>query len=242
MRLHYLQHVPFEGPGTIRDWADDRGHDLTGTALYDGEAPPDLDDFDWLIVMGGPMSVHDTDEYPWLAAEKDVIRAAVNAEKIVVGICLGAQLVAEALGGSVYEADTSEIGWFPVDATSEAGESQLFADLGETYEVFHWHGDTFNLPEGATRMAWTDACANQVFVYGDRVVGLQFHVESSAETVDAIITNSEELPSGPYVQKPETMRAAVEKTGPLERRLRTLFDALESTLTNPSYSQARADP
>jgi len=231
MRVHYLQHVPFEGPGTISDWATDRGHDLSGTHLYDGESLPDLDTFDWLVVMGGPMSVHETDEYPWLAAEKALIRTAIDADKIVVGICLGAQLVAEALGGRVYEADTSEIRWFPVEATAEAAGSLLFADLGETYEVFHWHGDTFDLPDGATRMARTDACANQVFVYGDRVVGLQFHLESSPETVDEIIANSGNLPDGPFVQDAETMQAAVEEIAALERQLRTLFDNLARQVT-----------
>ena len=227
MRVHYLQHVPFEGPGRIAAWAADREHDLTGTHLFDGESLPDLDTFDWLVVMGGPMSVHDTDEYPWLAAEKDLIRAAVDDDKIVVGICLGAQLVAEALEADVYEADTSEIGWFPVQATRNAAESPLFADLGEEYDVFHWHGDTFDLPEGATRMARTDACANQAFVYDNRVVGLQFHLESSPATVDEIIANSGDLPDGQLVQDAETMRATVEKTDSLEQRLRKLFDNLQ---------------
>ncbi|WP_276274146.1 type 1 glutamine amidotransferase [Haloarcula litorea] len=217
------------------------GHDLTGTRLYDGESLPDLSTFDWLIVMGGPMGIHDTDEYPWLTAEKNLIRTAVDADKVVVGICLGAQLVAEALGGQVSEADISEIGWFPVEATAEAAKSPLFADFGETYEVFHWHGDTFDLPEGATRVARTEACANQAFVYGDRVVGLQFHLESSSTTVDEIIENSGDLPDGPFVQDDETMRAAVEKTEPLEQRLRTLFDNLEQQVTE-SDTKTEGEP
>ena len=241
MRLHYLQHVPFEGPGTIRDWATDRGHDLTGTHLYDDESLPDPDTFDWLIVMGGPMSVHDTEVYPWLDVEKELIRTAVDTDRVVIGICLGAQLVAEALGGRVYEADTPEIGWFPVEATDEASRSPLFADLGEVYDAFHWHGDTFDLPEGATRMARTDACANQAFVYGGRVVGLQFHLESSPETIDEIIENSGDLPGGPLVQDVDTMRDGVDKTGPLERRLRTLFDTLEREVTESDIS-AESEP
>ncbi|GKZ15298.1 type 1 glutamine amidotransferase [Haladaptatus sp. T7] len=202
MGIHYLQHVPFEGPGTIRNWATDRGHDLKGTHLYNDESLPDLDTFDWLIVMGGPMSVHDTDEFPWLAAETDFIRATVNADKTVVGICLGAKLVAEALGGRVHEADTSEIVWFSVEATDEATESPLFADLGGKYDAFHWHGDTFDLPEGATRMARTDACLNQAFVYEGRVVGLQFHLESPPATVDEIIANSGNLHDSTSVTSP----------------------------------------
>ena len=234
MRIHYVQHVPFEGPGNIERWAADRGHELTGTHLYNNESLPRLNEIDWLIIMGGPMSVHDTGNYPWLTDEKVFIRGAIHAGKVVVGICLGSQLIAAALGADVYEADEKEIGWFPVEATDAATDSPIFADLGDEYDVFHWHGDTFNLPEGATRMARTDACANQAFVYDDRVVGLQFHLESSPETVDEILENSDNLPDEHYVQDAAAIRSQIEKTEPLEQRLRKLFDNLERATASDS--------
>jgi GMP synthase (glutamine-hydrolysing) len=228
MQLHYLQHVPFEPPGSIERWAADRGHELTGTHLYRGEPLPDPDAFDWLIVMGGPMGVHDAGEYPWLREEKRLVERAIDAGRVVVGICLGAQLVAEALGADVYEADEPEVGWFPVEATPAAADSPVFADLGEAYEAFHWHGDTFDLPAGATRTARTDSCANQAFVYDDRVVGLQFHLESTPGTVADLLANTDDLPDGRFVQDAATIRERTGRTDALESRLRTLLDNLEA--------------
>jgi len=227
MRIHYLQHVPFEGPGNIERWAADRGHELTGTHLYNNESLPRLKEIDWLIIMGGPMGVHDTGNHSRLTDEKVFIRRAIRAGKVVVGICLGSQLTAAALGADVYEADEKEISWFSVESTDAATDSPIFADLGDECDVFHWHGDTFELPEGARRMARTDACANQAFVYDDRVVGLQFHLESSPETVNEILENSDNPPDERYVQDAAAIRSQIEKTEPLEQRLRKLFDNLE---------------
>jgi GMP synthase (glutamine-hydrolysing) len=242
MRLHYFQHVPFEPPGTIERWASDRGHDLTGTHLYREEAFPEIDDVDWLIVMGGPMGVGDTEEYPWLREEARFIERAIDAGRVVAGICLGAQLVAAALGADVYEARTPEIGWFPVEATPAAADSPLFADLGESYGVFHWHGDTFDLPGGATRMAGTDACRNQAFVYEERVVGLQFHLESAPETVADLLAESGDLPEGPRVQDPDRIVEGLDRAGRLEDRLRTLFDNLEAHAGCGDVDGGREDP
>lgn len=236
MRLHYLQHVPFEGPGTIEQWAADRGHELTGTHLYNDDPLPDREEFDWLIVMGGPMGVHDTDVYPWLVKEKQFIDETVQAGAVTIGICLGSQLVARALGADIYEATSQEIGWFPVEATDAAADSPIFAELGDEYQVFHWHGDTFDLPEGATRMASTDVCANQAFVYDDRVVGLQFHLESSPETVQDLLMNSGDLPDERYVQNSTLIGEQIKKTDTLEERLRTVLDNLERTATRDTLS------
>ncbi|WP_101296441.1 type 1 glutamine amidotransferase [Halegenticoccus soli] len=228
LRVRCVQHVSFEGPGTIERWAVDRGHELTRTRLFDGDSLPSVADFDWLIVLGGPMSVRDEAEYPWLADEKALVRDAIDAGKTVVGICLGSQLIAEVLGAEVYEAERREIGWLPVEATPEAADLPPFAPLGDEYDAFHWHGETFDLPAGATRAAGTDACPNQAFVFDDRVVGLQFHLESSPETVEELLRNADEdLSEGRYVQNAATIRAQLDKAGPLESRLRTVFDGLE---------------
>lgn len=189
MRLHYLQHVPFEGPAGIADWAQAAGHAVTGTAMYDGAALPSMDDFDWLVVMGGPMSVHDEGSLPWLAQEKAFITSAIDAGKVVVGVCLGAQLIAEALGGSVVKAENKEIGWFPVMTTPEANDTGLFARFLGRYTAFHWHGEAFTIPPGAVRVARSEANPDQAFVFEDRVLGLQYHMETTEESLRAIIDN-----------------------------------------------------
>lgn len=199
MRIHYLQHAPFEAPANVATWAEERGHDLSGTHLYDGESLPAVDDFDWLIVMGGPMSVHDEGEYPWLVEEKALIAEAVDADKLVLGVCLGAQLLADVLGAEVTEADEREVGWWPVKATPMASDSPVFDALPEEYVAFHWHGDTFEIPDGATWTARTPACHAQAFSIGDRVVGTQFHLEETRESVADLVANGRPG-EGEYVQ------------------------------------------
>jgi GMP synthase (glutamine-hydrolysing) len=202
MRLHWLQHVPFEGLGVIQEWAISCGMHITRTRLYAGEHPPSPLSIDWLVIMGGPMGIHDHGQYPWLAEEKAVIREAIEAGKTVLGICLGAQLIADVLGATVYPAPHKEIGWFPLRRAPEAPEW-----MPEALTAFHWHGDTFGLPEEAARLASSDACPTQGFVYRDRVIGLQFHVESTHESIAALIQNcGHELVDAPYIQSGEQLR------------------------------------
>ena len=196
MRLHWLQHVPFEGLGFIEEWATSREMQITGTHLYAGEKPPSSMDFDWLVIMGGPMGIQDHGEHPWLVEEKVFIRAAIDAGKPVVGICLGAQLIADVLGAKVYPGPCKEIGWFPLRRAPEAP-----AWFPEELTAFHWHGDTFDLPENSIRLASSDACRNQGFIYRDRVVGLQFHLESTPESIRRLVENCrDDLVPGPFVQ------------------------------------------
>lgn len=209
MRIHVLQHVPFEGPAAIAHWARNRGHSLSVSHLYAGDPPPDLDRFDRLVVMGGPMSVVDEAEHSWLEHEKARIDEAIRGGKSVVGICLGAQLVAEALGAHVSRNPHKEIGWLPVRLTEAARAHPLCADLPVTQQVFQWHGDTFELPPGAVQLASSEACEQQAFLFGDRVLALQFHLESTTQSVDALCEHcADELFPGPYVQTAEQMRAA----------------------------------
>ncbi len=211
LRLHYLQHVPFEGPGRILQWAESAGAAITATRLYRHEPLPATNTFDLLVIMGGPMSTHDTDRHPWLVPEKALIRHAVDAGKAVLGICLGAQLVAEALGARVYPNGQREIGWFEIQRSASAEGHPLGACLPSRLTVFHWHGETFDLPSGALALARSEACRHQGFVFGRRVVGLQFHLETTPETLQALIANGgDDLRPGPYVQTPEVMRRGVE--------------------------------
>lgn len=200
MKIHWFQHVPFEGLGAIESWLLARGHTLTCTRFYAGEtAPAETDGFDWLIVMGGPMNVYHYRDFPWLRGEKRVIREAVAANKRVLGVCLGAQLIADALGGKVYQNAEKEIGWFPINAVPE-GEVSAFA-FPEEASVFHWHGDTFSLPPGGVWLARSAGCEHQAFAVGARVLGMQFHLEMTAADVERIVAEcADELEPATYVQ------------------------------------------
>jgi GMP synthase-like glutamine amidotransferase len=207
MKIQVLQHVPFEGIGSIQNWMDHRKAQVATTRLF-SEAPlPALEDFDWLIVMGGPMSVNDENTHSWLRPEKRLIAAAVEKGKPVLGICLGAQLIASALGARVYPNGSKEIGWFPVRRSvgADGSAGRLFS---ASAEVFHWHGDTFDLPKGAVRFLESDACANQAFAIGERVIGLQFHLETTPESARALIANSraEIVPSQTIQTEDEMLR------------------------------------
>lgn len=202
MRAHYLQHVPFEGLGSIESWLITAGYDVTRTALFETVAFPAVEDVDLLIVMGGPMSVNDEEIYPWLVAEKAFIRCAIELGRPVLGICLGAQLIASAFGARVYPNSEKEIGWFPVQGISH-DVPELFR-FPSSVDVFHWHGETFDLPSGATLLARSEACNNQAFQIGDSVIGLQFHLETIPKSARDIVENCRnELISSQYVQTAE---------------------------------------
>ncbi|WP_137973563.1 type 1 glutamine amidotransferase [Pseudomonas sp. F(2018)] len=187
MRVSILQHVAFEGPAQIGQWLDKRNLPARVHHLYAGDALPTLDDFDLLVVMGGPMSVHDEAEHPWLGAEKRLLRAALDADKRVLGICLGGQLLAEVLGGDVRLADTAEIGWHPIEQHAEASQSPLGRMLPQRLMAMHWHGETFSLPTGAIPLYHSAACAMQGFVWNERAVALQCHLESSPASIEQLL-------------------------------------------------------
>jgi GMP synthase-like glutamine amidotransferase len=209
MRIHTLTHVPFEGPAGIADWASARGHSIALTALYAGGSLPDPSGFDWLVVMGGPMSIQDDVDYPWLVAEKRLIGEAIAAGKTLVGVCLGAQLIAATLGARVYRNPEKEIGWFPIELTDAGRDSPVVGFLPPQIQVFHWHGDTFDLPPTAVHLARSAACEQQVFLYDRRVLGLQCHLESTPQSVADIVANcADEILPATYVQNAERLLAA----------------------------------
>lgn len=199
MKAHWLQHVPFEGLGSIESWLVSKGYSITHTPFFNSTELPDIKDIDLLIIMGGPMSVHDIDQYPWIALEKAFIRSAIDAGKKVLGVCLGAQLIAHAMGARVYKNSVKEIGWLPIHAASQINGSCF--RFPSTANVFHWHGETFDLPQGAALLASSDGCKNQAFQIGKHVVGLQFHMETTYGTAQDIITHCRhELVPSEYVQ------------------------------------------
>lgn len=228
MRLHCLRHVPFEDMANIGVWAKYRGHSVSETLLFQGEELPLLGSFDWLIVMGGPMSTGDEALYPWLKAEKRFIRNAVATGKIVLGVCLGAQLLAEAMGGTVSKNKFKEIGWFQVKLTSEAGRSPVFRHLPPELIAFQWHGDTFSIPPGARKLASSEACDDQAFEMG-QAVGLQFHLESSEESIERLLANcSGDLDGGRFVQDVKQIRAGYGNLAKLGRTMERLLDDMEA--------------
>lgn len=221
MKIHTLQHVPFEGPANFAQWFSRRGHTMDSTLLYERSAPlPDLDTFDFLLIMGGPMSVNDEAQFPWLVDEKRFVEKAINAGKTVVGVCLGAQLIANVLGSKVYRNREKEIGWFPVRLTDEGLKSRSFKGFTREFTAFHWHGETFDLPSGAALLAESGACMNQAFEYDGRVVGLQFHLETTEASAGKLIENcGDEIGPSPFIQGADEMMGKRERFVQLSQSL-----------------------
>jgi GMP synthase (glutamine-hydrolysing) len=221
MMISVLQHAAFEGPGEIGKWAENHGHKLQVHHLYRGDALPALDAFDLLLVMGGEMNIYEYRSYPWLKPERMLIEATLQAGKRVIGICLGAQLIADALGARVTQNPVHELGWLPVAFSAEG--RALFPALPETATVLHWHGDTFELPKGATRLASSEGCPEQGFAIPGRCLGLQFHLEVDPALVKLYVAGQGEWPAGKYVQAREEVLA---EAGKYHEKNRTFLWAL----------------
>ena len=223
MKIHYFQHKPFESLGCIEDWIHKRGYPVSATRFYENSALPDLSEFDFLIVMGGPMGVYDYEKYPWLKDEKLFIRKASENNKVVLGICLGSQLIATAMGAKVHRNKYKEIGWFPVQVNNNNG---IFSGLPKEIMSAHWHGDTFDIPNGAIHIAESSACKNQAFILNDKVIGLQFHLEFTSDSLKELIKNGrEELVKDKFVQTEEEL---LEKPELLNKTNSMLFQILDN--------------
>jgi len=189
MNVLIIKNIKSEGPGTIEDYLKGKDISYSILELYDCKSGvPDLRDYSHIVIMGGPMAVYEMDEHPFLHYEVAMIRVCIKTGKPVLGICLGAQMIAHALGARVYAGGTQEIGWSRVDITREGMDDPVLSTLsvnGEPFaEVFQWHGDTFDLPRGAVRIARSDLYENQAFRYKDNVYALQFHIEVKPEMIE----------------------------------------------------------
>ena len=234
LNVHSLEHQSYEGPGRIADWAAARGHRISRTALYAGETPPPLVAVDLLVIMGGSMNIYEHRTHPWLPMEKSFIGEAIAAGKPILGICLGAQLLADVLGGKVFQNAEKEIGWWPVRVFDRRAP---FASFPPELTVMHWHGDTFTLPPGARGVAESDGCAEQAFVHGDRVVGLQFHLEQGPVAVSELAAAcAAELVPARYVQTREELLARQPDLAACEAALFGLLDALALRAPTPPSS------
>lgn len=214
MRVQVLQHVAFEGLGSITHWLEARQAQVSFCRFFeDGYALPQVDALDLLIVLGGPMSVNDEADLPWLIAEKAFVADCIAAGKPVLGICLGAQLIAASQGAKVYSGTQKEIGWWPIQAV---GAPEGCFRFPEALAVFHWHGETFDLPKGAVHLARSQACTHQAFQLGERVLGLQFHLETTPATAEALWAEcADELTAAagqPFVQSAEQMQQVSAET------------------------------
>ena len=205
MRVQVLKHVAFEGVGNMSVWLYSYCATVDVTRFYQEATLPDIESLDLIIIMGGPMSVNDEATLPWLCDEKRFIEHALSHDVPMVGVCLGAQLIANVLGARVSPNAHREIGWFDVTARPYA-EGAL--RLPGRERIFHWHGETFELPSDSIWLASSEACANQAFQYGSRVVGLQCHPETTPATVDRLVAHcGHELTAGRYIQTEAELRA-----------------------------------
>jgi GMP synthase-like glutamine amidotransferase len=227
LRICFVQHTEGEGPGALERWALDRGHGLTGIHPYRGDRFPAPTEFDLLVVLGGAMNVVDVDRHPWLAEEKDFLWRAIEHGGPILGICLGSQLLAEALGARVRRNPEPEIGWFTVTRT--AADSSAFGRFPPQAEVFHWHEHTWDVPPGAVCLAGSAACPGQAFAYQDRIVGLQFHPEMTPEIARFMAASEgDTFPSGAFVQTPEEILADGNR---FEAGNALLYDVLDQLAT-----------
>lgn len=229
MRIHSLQHVPFEDIGSMAEDFRNRNFPVSTTHWYRGDSAPDLGSFDALIVMGGPMGIYDEAIHPWLADEKILIKNAIAAGKIVLGICLGAQLIADVLGAKVTRNAHKEIGWLPIAINTDATTHPIAQAFARNPNVFHWHGDTFALPPGAVHLASSEGCANQAYAYKDQVFGFQFHLETTPASAQALIEHcAEDIDGSRYTQSAQEILASGEKFVQINRAMseviRIIFD------------------
>lgn len=243
MRAHYFQHVPFEGLGSIEPWLQSAGYEITQTRYFESAEQPDPEMIDLLVIMGGPMSINDEAEFPWLVAEKQFIREAIQLGTPILGICLGAQLIASAMGARVYGNPVKEIGWWPIHGIQippnppwlKGGTEQSPAlfNFPPSLDAFHWHGETFDLPAGAIHLASSAGCVHQAFQLGASVIGLQFHLETTPQLAQNLVTHCRhELVPAPYIQtEAEILSATPERYAAMNRMMGDILTFLTSQPT-----------
>ncbi len=200
-RIHCIEHAPYESSGIIQYWAEECNHPFSRTLLYKDEVLPSVKSFDWLIVMGGPMSVHDEGRFHWMTAEKKLIEKAILEGKVVIGFCFGAQLLASVMGARVYKNKAKEIGWFPVTLNQSAKELSLYEGFPDEFMTLLWHAEMFDIPALAVPVGSSAGCANQGFVLNESVMGFQFHLEMTSQSIIDIIDNCRtDLTGGKFIQ------------------------------------------
>jgi GMP synthase (glutamine-hydrolysing) len=224
-------HVAFETPGIIEKWALDRGYIFDGTLMSADKELPDAADIDFLIVLGGPQSPLRMNDYPYLRDEVDLISAVIRQNKPVVGFCLGAQLIAEALGASTRKSPNKEVGGFPVQLTTDGQKDPILKGFPPEFAVIHWHNDMPGIPDGATLLARSAGCPHQAFRFGDRIYGFQFHMEPTLESIKPLLEDAaDDLAPSEYTQTPEEILSFDFET--MNRRMTHVLDSIVN-ISNP---------
>ncbi|QHW31830.1 type 1 glutamine amidotransferase [Paenibacillus rhizovicinus] len=225
MNILVCKHFAFDDESALAAWAERQGHALRVLLPAELAAYPVQESFDMLVILGGPMSVYEEARYPWLIGEKRFVRDCIDAGKPVLGICLGAQMLSEVLGGVVYRNDRKEIGWHAVQRTEE--RHPCFEGVPQSFTSFQWHGDTFTLPEGAVRLASSEACGNQAFAYGETVLALQFHLETTPVCIGTMLSVwASELTEAPFIQPAAEIAAQTERSEASHALLAGILDRL----------------
>lgn len=225
LNIHVFMHVPYEGLGCIEQWTIENNHTVSYTQFYNPFQLPNPDNFDWLIVMGGPMGVYDENIYPWLVAEKSFIHEMIEKGKTVIGICLGSQLIAEVLGSKVYPNVQKEIGWFDLSVSESGKNLPVLSNFESHFPVFHWHGDTFDLPHECTILFESKATKNQGFLYNEKVLGLQFHFEVTEKSLNEMLESGQnELVENETIQ---TRNQILEKKNLISENNRKMYQLLD---------------
>jgi GMP synthase-like glutamine amidotransferase len=210
MKFTIFQHVPYESPGHILEWIKKNGHSIGFVNFYDHPALPEIKNTDALIVMGGPMNIHDDEEYSFLADERNFLKQFILSGKKVLGICLGAQMVADAMGAKVMKNEHREIGWFQVNVQQENLPINFQDIFPNAFATFHWHGDTFDLPDNVNGFVHSEATQNQGFIHHN-LAAFQFHPEMTLAGIKELVQHNAEVfkHSNLFIQsKEEILKAA----------------------------------
>lgn len=237
MRVHLIEHMDLLGRGSIQEWLVKTGQLVTSTQLHKGELLPDPSEFDLVILLGGVMSVYEENKYSWLKTEKKWLKSVIYSGKHVLGICLGAQLIASALGADVRRHTYSEAGWWPVAFHPHARKHPFLRDAVIPEAFFQFHQDTFALPDKAVLLAGSMACTRQMFSLNNRVLGLQFHPEFTPESVQYIAKHlHSSLKEGPFIQSPDVMLSSQQNCEASKQFLFSMLRNIEASVQNEALS------
>jgi GMP synthase-like glutamine amidotransferase len=239
MRIHYIQHHPAFEVGSIAHWAQKKKHQLTGTDLSKGELIPELGEFDMLISLGGPMGAYEEGRHLWIKQERSLMGEAIVAGKLILAFGLGAQILSQALRGGIHKNPYREIGFGEVRFNKDGQQSPLLIGLPEKITVLHWHKDLFEVPRDGHLLAKSKGCKSQGFRFHDRVMGFQFHLETTPEIIEALIKKCRgDIVKGQFVQSPDELIVASKKCKNMNGLLERILDNYEEKFSSLSSTHS----